>query len=247
MKFCFFSSGEELSERAGELILGAIAEKPDLLLCVATGSSPEGTYQGLAGAYERNPEKFSRLRVIKLDEWAGVAMDNPASCEHQIRKQVLEPLHIGADRYTAFRSDAPDREVECKRIEKALEKEGPIDLCILGLGRNGHLGLNEPGESLQPHPHVAALSQSSRNHPMAAGLETKPEQGLTLGMANLMSARRILLLVSGEGKRDVFYQLLQGKIRTTLPASFLWLHPRVEVLVLQQMKDVFRDYGGTSM
>jgi galactosamine-6-phosphate isomerase len=120
-------------------------------------------------------------------------------------------------------------------MRSLVEKEGPIDICILGLGRNGHLALNEPAEWLQPFCHVAALTEESLQHPMIADMESKPTYGLTLGMQEILHSRKIIMLVTGAGKRQVATAFLNGKISTSLPASFLWLHPHVECLVDQEI------------
>jgi galactosamine-6-phosphate isomerase len=167
--------------------------------------------------------------MIKLDEWGGVPMDDPATCEMQLRNQLITPLSL-ADRYTSFHSDPSEPAAECKRISTWLEDNGPIDLCVLGLGTNGHLGFNEPADMLQPHAHVAQLSDSSLSHAMLSSTHRRPTFGLTLGMADLLNAHAILLLVSGPAKRGPFERLLKEEISTAFPASLLHLHPRVTVL-----------------
>ena len=112
-----------------------------------------------------------------------------------------------------------------------METQGPIDICILGLGANGHLALNEPAAQLEPQAHVASLSEESLQHPMIASLEQKPSYGLTLGMEEILSSRLIIMLVSGKGKKQIAELFLKGKVSTELPASFLWQHPNVECLV----------------
>ncbi len=134
------------------------------------------------------------------------------------------------ERYIAFDSQAADADAECKRIAAWLERNGPIDVCVLGLGINGHIGFNEPAEFLQPHAHVAKLIESSMQHAMVTHSKHRPTHGLTLGMADLLQSRQVLLLVSGEGKRTAMSGLLDGRIATDFPASFLALHPDVRIL-----------------
>ena len=128
------------------------------------------------------------------------------------------------ERWIGFRGDAADAAAECRRVAAALEDAGPIDLCILGLGSNGHLALNEPAESFDPLCHVAALDARSRAHPMLAGTGTQVREGLTLGLGDILRARRILLLVSGSAKRAPLARLAARRVTPALPASFLWLH-----------------------
>jgi len=221
---------ERLSHAAAECILAALAAKPNLLLCAAGGSSPARTYAMLVEQHARRPTEFSRLRVVKLDEWGGLPADDPGSCERQLRASLLRPLGVVDDRYFGFRGDAGDAQAECERIRQRLAAEGPIDMCVLGLGLNGHIAMNEPAESLQPFAHVARLTEESRRHPMLANAGRVPTHGLTLGMAEILGAREVLLLVSGAAKNTALQRLLHREITTAFPASFLWLHPNCTVL-----------------
>ena len=231
MKIIVSENHEEQSEKAMEIILEQIAHKKDTLLCAATGSSPTKTYELLSSAYTNQPELFSELRVIKLDEWGGVPMNHPKTCESYLQKYVINPWKIDDSRYISFLSDSTDPTSESYRIQNELEKQGPIDLCILGLGMNGHIALNEPSAFLQAHCHVADLSPKTLQHPMALGMELKPTFGLTLGMADIMHAKKIVLIVHGNQKKAITKELLTGKITTSLPASLLWLHPDVSCLI----------------
>jgi galactosamine-6-phosphate isomerase len=221
---------ERLSARAADEIVREVRAKPDLGLVAATGASPVGTYAALSEIARREPGLFARLRVTKLDEWGSLAMDDPASCEATLRRQVLDPLGVAADRYLGFASDALDPGAECARVQTALAAFGAQDIALLGLGLNGHVGFNEPAESLRPHAHVARLSETSLGHPMLTEARRRPTHGLTLGMADLLACRRVLLLVSGAHKREALARLRRAEITPAFPASFLWLHPRVTCL-----------------
>lgn len=225
-----FPDEEALSRAAAALIVAAVRERPSLLLCAATGASPTRTYARLAEAARDEPGCFDRMRVLKLDEWGGLPMDDPGSCEAYLRAHLVGPLGISEDRYVAFRSDAPDPEAECRRVDAELRRQGPIDLCVLGLGRNGHLALNEPADALVPHAHVAALAPETQQHPMIRHVAQPPAYGFTLGMAGILGARRILVLVSGAHKREPLERMLTPRITTHVPASLLWLHGDVTVL-----------------
>jgi galactosamine-6-phosphate isomerase len=215
---------EEMSRLAAEMIIEELRRKPDLLLCAAAGSTPTRCYALLAEAGRRNPRAFDRLRVLKLDEWSGLPMDAPATCEAYLRRHLIEPLAIGQDRYITFDSNAPDPRQECERVRKRLAEQSPIDLCLLGLGVNGHLGLNEPAEALQPFLHVAELADCSRQHSMLDVAARRPEYGMTLGMAEILAARKVVLLVSGASKREPLARLRVPQVATAFPASLLWLH-----------------------
>ena len=237
MNLNYCSDYREMSRLAAAMILEALSEKPDLLLCTATGSSPEGLYNEMAAIAGENKEVFSQLRILKLDEWGGIPENHPASCEYYLREKLLNPLNIPAERYISFRSSPEDPELECRRIRSRLENEGPIDLCILGLGRNGHLGLNEPAPELQSKCFVASLSEESLQHPMIVSLDSKPAFGLTLGMEEILASGRIIMLVSGKEKKEVAERFLEGKVSSKLPASYLWQHSQTECLVDSSVLD----------
>lgn len=221
----------EMSLMASESLLSDIKGKPNLLICTATGNSPIGLYKNLSDAYSRSPQIFRDVRIIKLDEWGGIPASEPDSCETFIQQKILRPLKVSNDRYISFKSDPPEPEGECIRIHNEILDKGPIDVCILGLGKNGHIGFNEPASALHPYPHVAELSQESLQHNMTRSMDRRPTYGLTLGMANILQSKKIVLLLTGDGKKDIIEALMTKKVTSGLPASFLWLHPQVECFV----------------
>lgn len=228
---------ESVSQNAALRVLQALTRKPDLLLCPASGFTPLRTYELLAEHAAHHSDGFRSLRVVKLDEWGGLAPDDPGACEAQIKKLVMAPLGITADHYFGFAGTAADPEAECARIRRRLASEGPIDVCVLGLGTNGHIAMNEPSSFLQAEAHVASLTESTLRHPMLADTPTKPAYGLTLGMTEIMTSREILLLVSGVAKREPLRKLLRREITTNFPASFLWLHPNWTLLCDRESAD----------
>jgi galactosamine-6-phosphate isomerase len=233
MKIEILNTYGELSRKAKDIIVQEIEKNNKLLLCTATGGSPTETYKLLGDEYKKQPELFAGLRIIKLDEWGGIPMDHKATCESYLQTHLLKPIHFSNSRYIGFKSNPADPLQECRNIQNKLEKEGPIDLCILGLGMNGHLAFNEPADSLQPHCHIAELSKASLQHPMASGIQEKPTYGLTLGMADILHSKMILILINGSKKRDIVKQFLSKKITTLVPASLLWLHSNVICLIVQ--------------
>lgn len=212
-----------LALEAADLVDARFADDPEPHFVLATGGSPLGLYRELA----RRGRRWDRAWVTKLDEWVGLPPTDPTTCEAHLHREVLDPLRVSEERYLAFDGLAPDPEAECERVARALSERPPVDLAILGIGRNGHLGLNEPAPALTPGCHVAALAPTTRAHPMLDRAAHRPTQGLTLGIADLLAARRILLIVSGEGKEEAFRSLVAGGVSTALPASFLHLHPDV--------------------
>lgn len=234
MRIQHFNSYDALSQASALLVINALQNKPDLLLCATTGNSPTGFYQNLVIEYKANTSLFSQLRIFKLDEWGGMRPEEPASCEYYIRKHILEPLEITEERYLAFDGQAKEPEAECKRVQGLLEENGPLDICILGLGANGHMGLNEPSEQLTPHSHVADLAETTLSHGMVASLEEKPTYGLTIGIEDILAAKHIIMLVVGKNKQEATDRLLSSEITNQFPATHLWKHSNVDCLVLSE-------------
>jgi galactosamine-6-phosphate isomerase len=231
MKIEVCNSYDELSHRAKDIVVRELEKNKQLLLCTATGGSPTKTYELLGKEYQKHPKLFSKMRILKLDEWGGIPMDHPGTCESYLQTHLIQPLRIPDNRYYGFRSDSENPLEECLRIQEKLKQEGPIDLCILGLGMNGHLAFNEPARFLQANCHLAQLSVSSLQHTMAAEMEVKPTYGLTLGMADILHSKKIIVLINGTKKRLIVRKLLSKQIKSTLPASFLWLHPNVSCFI----------------
>lgn len=234
MTIKYFANYDLMSVKAADLIHSELFLKPDMLLCGASGSSPLGTYRKLVERCPDDASVFKKLRLVKLDEWGGISMDNAQSCETFLRKNIVKPLKLKPNQYISFHSNSSDPLKECRKVDSYLQKNGPIDLCVLGLGLNGHVAFNEPASFLQPFCHVSNLSQASMKHPMATNMHEKPTFGLTLGMADIMQSRKILMLITGAGKTDVIRDFFSKRVTPQLPASFLWLHPNVTCLVDKQ-------------
>jgi galactosamine-6-phosphate isomerase len=213
-----------MSRLAAEFIAAEVKAKPDLILCASAGGTPTGVYAQMALQHAKDRRLYKKLRVLQIDEWGGLSPDNPATCRTDLRTKLLEPLGISPDLFEGFRSDAPDPHRECARIARWLERNGPIDICLLGLGLNGHLAMNEPADEFVPQTHVSKLAKSSLNHGMLQSLKRKPRYGLTMGMGDILRSRKTLLIVNGKAKRDVLARLFAENVSTRFPASFLWLH-----------------------
>ena len=220
---------EAMSQAACGFIAAEIQRQPDALLCVASGASPARTYELLAERGRSAPQLFSRTRLLTLDEWVGLDQDDPASCEAYVRAKLATPLQIGPERFFAWQTQPADPQAECRRVADWLAANGPISLCILGLGTNGHLGFNEPAAELQAGPHLAELSEASLTHAMLGPARAKARLGLTLGMADILYSRKVMLLVSGPHKAEQMRRLFTQQITTHFPASLLWLHPGLMV------------------
>ena len=231
MKITYFDTYSAMSEGAADLLVADLKRKGDLLVCSATGASPLGFYQRLIKTYQSDADLFDGMRILKLDEWGGIPMSDPDSCHSYIQKNILGPLKISSDRFIEFNSEAVNVAEECNRVQQTVGETGPIDFCILGLGKNGHLGLNEPADFLQGDCHIAKLTGSTVQHSMVRSMPQTPTFGMTVGLKDIFDSKKILLLITGSGKQDAIKRLMTKEITTQLPASFLWLHSNVECLV----------------
>jgi putative deaminase/isomerase len=219
----------EMSRHAAARIAREVRRRPDLLLGLATGATPTRTYAELAAMRAREPSLLRRVRIVKLDEWLGLPMRHPATCETYLRENVLRPWEVARSRYHGFQSQPHDAAAECARLARWLARHGPLDLCVLGLGRNGHLLMNEPAVALRAGPHVARLAPSTRAHSMLKAMKAPPRRGLTMSLADILQSRAILLLVSGRHKMVALRRMMSGRVTTRCPASLLWLHADVTV------------------
>ena len=227
MKITYLDNYSALSEKAAQLIGQEVQKNPELLFCAATGGSPTGMYAEMA----KQKSIYTQMRVIKMDEWGIIPLSHPDSCESYLIKHLLGPLEIEADRYTSF-DTAPDVvEDECQRLDQFMKSNGPLDICILGLGKNGHIAFNEPASSLNPDFHKAVLAESTIAHDPALSQGSEPAYGLCVGMEGIMQSKKIIFLITGKGKQDAVKRIMERKIGTDCPASLLWMHPNVECLI----------------
>lgn len=227
MKISYLENYEALSKKAAELVKDEVLKKSNLLFCAATGNSPTGMYAEMA----KSKALFQNMTVVKMDEWGIIPLDHPDSCETYLKKHLLEPLEITENRYITFVTTSHLIEEECERMENFIQHHGPMDICILGLGKNGHIAFNEPSEFLQPGFHKAILAESTIQHDPELSKGPEPAYGLCLGMQGIMQSKKIIFLITGKGKQDAIQQILERQISTQCPASFLWMHPNVECLI----------------
>ncbi len=219
---------ELMSQEAVKEIVKILRKKPQVVIGIATGSTPSRAYELLVLEYQKNPDLFAQMRIVKLDEWGGVPLNDLATCETEIRNKIIKPLNISKDRYITFTNDEATMEKSLKSYQAQIDAVGGIDLCLLGLGKNGHIGLNDPHKFLKLEAHIVRdLSRQTLAHPMTTKSAGRISFGLTLGMHGIFEAKKVLFLVNGAHKKKIFSKFKEGKITTQNPASFLWLHPNV--------------------
>lgn len=227
MKITNVANYTELSEKAAQLIATEVQKNPELLFCAATGGSPTGMYAEMA----KQKALYSKMRVVKMDEWGIIPLSHPDSCETYLHTHLLGPLAISDERYTSFGTASDEIDFACARMNHFFKSQGPVDICILGLGKNGHIAFNEPAATLNPDFHKSILAESTIAHDPALSQGDEPAYGLCVGMETIMQSKKIIFLVTGKGKQAAVKRIMERKIGTDCPASFLWMHPNVECLL----------------
>lgn len=228
-----FHSEDKLNEAGAEIIKGLIRMKPDAVLGLATGGTPIGIYQELVKAYNNGLISFRKVTTFNLDEYVGLPADHPESYHAYMRHHLFQHVDLPPEQAHIPDGMAPDLEAECRRYNALLEQAKQIDLQILGLGHNGHIGFNEPDHALISGTHVVRLKEETRraNARFFPSLDEVPTHALTMGVGTILKAKTIMLVVRGADKADIVHRALTGPIMTECPASLLQTHPNVVVLL----------------
>jgi glucosamine-6-phosphate deaminase len=223
---------EEMSLRGAELFAKVIAAKSDCVLGLATGDTPIGMYNELVARYEKGELDFSRVRSVNLDEYYPITPDNDQSYRYFMNHHLFDRVNIDKANTMVPDGTAKDADASCKEYEAKIDALGGIDIQILGIGRNGHIGFNEPDGELIPYTHLTALTPSTieANSRFFATEADVPKHALTMGVESVFKARQIVLLASGKNKADAVAAMLKGNLSTMCPASLLKLHPNVTLI-----------------
>lgn len=223
---------EAMSAAVADVVAQRLAEEPSSVLMLPTGTTPLGMYRRLVEMHRSGDLSFAEATFFNLDEYLGLPPDHPASY-HVYMKENFYGL-IDADPAHVFVPDgaAPDPEAECERYESAIKEAGGIDVCVLGIGRNGHIGFNEPGAPFDSRTRVVRLSESTRKV-NAADFEADraPECAITVGMATISESREVLLLASGTNKAGAVAAAVEGEVSESVPASMLKTHPNTRLFL----------------
>ena len=221
---------ETMSAQAAEAVMQKITYQRNGLLSPASGDSPTGLYKELVNRLTNKNIDISGWKFVGLDEWLGMNGNDEGSCRFYLDKQLFNPLHIAKNNICFFEGKAKDLNNECDTVERFIKENGGIDVAIVGLGLNGHVGMNEPGTSPSLHSHVAEIDPLTQQVGQKYFKEkTHISKGLTLGIANLMEAKNVILIVSGSKKAEIVRQVLEEEISEQLPASFLRNHKNYTV------------------
>lgn len=231
MKIIIEQSYQEMSKKAANDVLKMVdGLKKTPLLCTASGDSPAGLYEELTTRINADNKDITEWQFLGLDEWRNMNGDDEGSCRFHLDNQLFRPLKVKEDNIAFFDGRAKDPKAECERIEAFIKTHKGIDIAIVGLGMNGHIGMNEPGTSHFLRSHVSQLAEETIQTGQKYFKEATPlSQGLTLGIANLMEARQVILVVNGSKKASIVKQVLEGKISEELPASLMRNHKHFTV------------------
>jgi glucosamine-6-phosphate deaminase len=234
MKVSVFKDERTLARTLAGQIAQSLAEKPDLVLGLPTGRTPIRLYHELGSMHAKGQVDFARATTFNLDEFLGIPSSHPGSYRSFMQEHLFSRVNLSPDRINIPNGAASDPEAECERYERAIADAGGIDLQLLGIGTNGHIGFNEPARELAAMTHRVVLKASTRhsNAGLFGGDESEvPKEALSMGMATIMHARRIVLIATGKSKARCIQRVVHGPITTKLPASFLQMHRHVELML----------------
>lgn len=224
---------KDMSRKAANIISAQIITKPNCVLGLATGSSPIGTYDQLIEWYEKGDLDFSQVSSVNLDEYRGLDHDHDQSYYYFMHEHLFDRVNINPANTNVPDGTEPDAEKECRRYEELIVSYGGVDLQLLGLGHNGHIGFNEPAPAFDKETHCVDLTESTieANKRFFASADDVPRQAYTMGIGTIMKAKKILVVVSGEDKAEIVAKAFCGDVTPEVPASILQFHPDVTVVV----------------
>ena len=232
MRIIKTKSYEEMSKKAANIIASVVTLKPDCMLGLATGSSPIGTYDELVKKYEAGDLDFSEVTTVNLDEYKGLPKENEQSYYYFMHEHLFNHVNIKEENTNVPDGTQPDGEKECARYEELIRSLGGVDLQLLGLGHNGHIGFNEPADAFDKTTHCVDLTESTieANKRFFASADEVPRQAYTMGIGTIMQAKKILIIVSGEDKADIVRDAFFGPVTPRVPASILQMHSDVTLV-----------------
>ena len=233
MEVIVTSNYDEICETAARIVQQEWQKKKNLVLGLATGETPLGVYKKIIDMHQRKEIDFSASKAFSLDEYLGLEEDHPQSFAHYMNENFLKHINIKEENIHKLDGKPSDIDTHCQEYEEKIRSCGGIDVQILGIGRNGHIGFNEPGSSLSSRTRVKTLAEETvKDNARFFGEETEvPRFCLTMGIGTVLEAKIIILLASGASKKDAVLQCVEGPVTASLPASALQLHPRVKIVV----------------
>jgi glucosamine-6-phosphate isomerase len=232
MKLTIIKDYDAMSLRTAKFVTDLVKLKPGALICIAAGDTPKLTCEFVADIARKEHIDFSKCYFVSLDEWVGIPPENEGSCQFFLRNYLFSPLRISEQQIHLFDSMASDLIKECRDMDTIIKERGGIDLMIVGVGRNGHIGFNEPGIPFDEYSHVVELDETTQSVGQKYFREeTKLTKGITLGLQHLMESKKAILIANGEKKAAVIKQAIEGEIDPSMPASIMRKHHEGEIII----------------
>lgn len=241
MQLKIYRDYNELSAHAAGEIIDLVMRKPHAVLCLAAGDTPRLTYEMVAKKAGSQKIDFSKVTFIGLDEWVGVSPENEGSCHYFLYNNLFTPLQISATQIHLFNALTDDLAAACKKMDATVLQAGGIDLMLVGIGMNGHIGFNEPGVSFDLYSHVIDLDENTQQVGQKYFREAVPlRKGITLGLQHFLEADTAILIANGIKKSGVIQQAVNGPLTNELPASIIQKHPNGLVMVDEEAASLIK-------
>lgn len=233
MRIIALENYDQMSKKAASILASQMILKPESVLGLATGATPIGAYEGLVRMYNEETISFLEVKTFNLDEYYGLDKSNNQSYYYFMQKHLFKHVNIKEENVHIPDGRAKDVDYECHEYEESIKKAGGIDIQLLGVGRNGHIGFNEPDVKFEAVTHLVTLDEDTvdANSRFFNNIEEVPRKAISMGIKTIMNSKKILLLASGEEKAEIVYQMVYGKITPEIPVTVLQLHPDVTILL----------------
>jgi glucosamine-6-phosphate isomerase len=232
MKVLRYTDYDEMSRAAAELIIKQVKEKPGSLLCFPSGDSPAGVFRHLIADAREGRVDFSDCYFVGLDEWVGMGKNDEGSCTNFLYENFFTPMQIRPERMKFFDACAPDLDASCTAMDSFIKMHGPLDIMLVGIGMNGHIGLNEPGTNFNLYAHHSPLAAVTIDVGQKYFKRQTPlHEGITLGLKHLQEAKTAMLIAAGNKKAEIIAQSLEGEVTADVPASIFQTLPASYVIL----------------
>lgn len=232
MQLAIYENAEKLAQATAAKIIDLVISKPNAVLCLAGGETPRLTYQQLSAEAKKRNTDFSGVQWVGLDEWVGVPPSNAGSCYYFLQHHLFTPLSVQPGNIHFFDAMATDLAAECKKINTVIDQYGALDLILVGIGMNGHIGFNEPGVDAALAAHTIELDEQTRQVGQKYFAQHTPlQKGISLGISQFMQARMAILIAAGTGKAAIIKKAVEDPVSNWLPASYVQEHANAWVLL----------------
>ncbi|NLO21877.1 MAG: glucosamine-6-phosphate deaminase [Syntrophomonadaceae bacterium] len=233
MRIILADNYEEMSRKAADIVRSQIVLKPDCVLGLATGDTPMGMYQELIKMYENKEVDFSEVTIFNLDEYYSLSRENPQSYYYYMHHNFFKHINVKKENTYIPNGTATEIDEECRNYEEQIKNKGGIDMQVLGIGANGHIGFNEPDVNFEAETHLVKLDEMTieANSRFFSSKDKVPTSAISMGIKTIMQSRMLVLLANGESKADAIYKTIKGKICPEVPASIIQLHPNATMVI----------------